>query len=75
MVGVIEGLREEMPEGVIAVVSHGDPIKTILAHYGGIPLDFLLRFEVSPASVSIVSVNDFGPRILCINNMDILPRF
>ena len=75
MVTTLEYLREEFPEGVIAVFSHGDPIKTALAYYGGMPLDFVLRMEISPASISIISVNDHGPRILCVNHTDGLPKF
>lgn len=68
VVGELEYLREQNGDAVIAIFSHGDPIKTAIAHYMGVPLDFLLRIEISPASVSIISVNDWGPRILCVNN-------
>lgn len=75
MVTTLEHLREELPDGVIAVFSHGDPIKTAVAYYAGMPLDFVLRMEISPASISIIAVNDHGPRILCVNHTEELPRF
>jgi probable phosphoglycerate mutase len=75
MVVEIERLREQFPHGIIAVVSHGDPIKAAIAHYMGIPLDFLLRFEVDPASVSVIAINDYGAKVLCINQTGQLPRF
>ncbi len=68
MVAEIEGLRQEFPDGTLALFSHGDPIKTALAHYAGFPLDWLLRFEISLASISVLDIRDHGPRILCINN-------
>ena len=54
-------------DGVFAIVSHGDPIKALIAHYGGIPLDMVLRFEISTASVSVIELNDYGASIRCIN--------
>jgi probable phosphoglycerate mutase len=68
MVGEMERLRQELPAGRFALVSHGDPIKSALFHYAGVPLDLILRFEISLASVSIVDIRDTGPRILCINH-------
>lgn len=74
MVGEIEALRGRYPGAVIALISHGDPIKTALAHYAGLPLDFIARLEVSPASVSVLSVEDWGPCVLGINLDETLPR-
>lgn len=68
MVAVLEELRQEIPDGRIGIVSHGDPIKSVICYYTGLPLDFMLRLEISPASVSILEVSPFSPRILCINN-------
>jgi len=75
MVAAIEKLRGEFPDDVIALFSHGDPIKTALCHYAGIPLDFVLRLEISLASVSALAINDGGPRILCINATRDFPLF
>ncbi len=67
MMRAIERLFREFPSGRLALVSHGDPIRTVIAHCLGLPLDFLMRFEISPASVSIVEINTWGPRVQCIN--------
>jgi len=75
MVTSIEKLRKEFPDKVIALFSHGDPIKTVIGHYAGIPLDFALRLHISLASVSVVAVHDYGPRIFCINNTGNFPFF
>ena len=42
-------------------------IKAILAHYLGVPLDLFQRIEISPASVSIVKVERYGPEVLLVN--------
>jgi len=68
MIDELEELRAAWPGETIAVVSHQDAIKAALAHYAGIPLDLFLRFEVQPASVSILQLSDRGPRIMCVNN-------
>lgn len=75
MVNETESLRQESPEGVMAIVSHADPIKCLLAHYAGIPLDFVLRLEISLTSVSVLSINDYGPRILSVNCLGKIPEF
>ena len=75
MIAQVEELRNRYPEGVVALVGHADPIKTVLAYYAGMPLDFLVRLEISLASVSIVSVRDQGARILCTNSLGAVPDF
>ncbi len=55
-------------DGHIAVMSHGDVIKAALMHYMGIPLDCILRFEISPASVSMVTVYDWGAHVTLVNH-------
>jgi probable phosphoglycerate mutase len=74
MVAALDDLRARFPNEVVAVVGHGDPIKSVIACYAGIPLDLMLRIEISPASISIVSIGDFGPNILCLNHTGELPR-
>lgn len=68
MVEEIETLRGNFPEGVIAVVSHGDPIKTVIAYYAGIPLDFWGRITIGTGSVSVLQIEDWGASVLCLNH-------
>jgi probable phosphoglycerate mutase len=68
MIATLERLRERHPDQTIAAVSHGDVIKSAIAHYTGIPLDLFHRIEISVASVSVVEVGDHGPHIFCVNN-------
>lgn len=64
----IERVRREMDDATVVMVSHGNPIKAALAHYAGIPLDFISRFEVDPASVSVLRIDDYGAEVGCINS-------
>jgi hypothetical protein len=34
------------------------------------PLDLLLRLDISPASISMVAMEQYGPRVLCVNNTE-----
>jgi probable phosphoglycerate mutase len=54
-------------EAAVVLVSHGDVIRSALLHYLGMPLDFWLRIEVSPASISTVEVRPWGPRVVRLN--------
>lgn len=66
----VERISRNHPGDSIVLVSHGDVIRAALAFYLGMPLDFLLRFEVSPASVSVVTLEAGNPRVLCINSTE-----
>jgi probable phosphomutase (TIGR03848 family) len=74
----LEAIGERHPRRSVVVVSHGDPIRLILAHYAGLHLDLFQRLEVAPASVSVVATGDHGPRVLRVNDRgtlsDLVPR-
>ena len=67
ILGLVDRLCAAYPEQMVALVSHGDVIKATLAHYLGVPLDLFQRIEISPASVSIVRVERYGPAVLLVN--------
>ena len=55
---VLAGLDRVLAEHAgrtVVVVSHVTPIKTLVAHAMGAPLDAVFRMELSPASISVVS--------------------
>ena len=59
---------EQLHSGsTVAVVTHGDVIRCALAHFSGIPIDLSLRLQIDAASVSIVELGEWGPRIGKIN--------
>ena len=51
----------------IALVSHGDVIKAVLAHVLGAGLDHMQRFDVDPASVSTLVHDGGGWRVVAVN--------
>lgn len=51
----------------VVVVSHADVLRATLCYFAGVPLDFLLRLDIAPASVSAVAIDDWGPRLLTVN--------
>jgi broad specificity phosphatase PhoE len=66
-VAKLEELR--LRHEVVAVVSHGDVIRGIVAHFLGLPLDFIHRLEIDPASITILQLEDWGPKLRLINGM------
>jgi probable phosphomutase (TIGR03848 family) len=67
MLRLVERVCSAHPDRAIALISHGDVIKATLAYYLGVPLDLFQRIEISPASVSIVRIERYGPEVLLIN--------
>ncbi len=55
------------PDSAVAIISHGDVIKAILALLLGVPLDLFQRIEISPASRSVVRIFPVDVRIEAIN--------
>jgi broad specificity phosphatase PhoE len=70
VIGLLARLAQHGASQNLVLVSHGDIIRAALAHYLGIPLDFILRFEVAPASVSALELGDQEPRILWVNRTE-----
>ncbi len=73
MLTAANAISTEHRDQVTAVFSHGDPIRSILMHYLGMPLDFIHRLEVRTASVSVVHLRDAGAQVFRINDTGELP--
>ena len=67
MMAGLEQVRADHPDQTVAVVSHGDPIKTALLYLLGLPIDAYDRFEVEPGSISTVALGDWGAKLLRLN--------
>lgn len=64
----VEALAQRHQGEQIALSSHGDVIKVIVAHYLGVPLDLAHRLDPAPASVSVIDVPAAGwPRLSVFN--------
>lgn len=67
MVRALSAIAARHASGSVAVFSHADAIKSALMHFLGIPLDFHLRLDIPPASVSRIEMSPDFARILGIN--------
>jgi broad specificity phosphatase PhoE len=63
----LERLAQDHDGESIVAVSHCDIIRGLVAHYLGLPLDNLLRFDIDPASVSRLVLGAWGARIVNLN--------
>jgi probable phosphomutase (TIGR03848 family) len=61
---------EHGPDAVWVAVSHGDPLKAVLADALGMHLDLFQRLHVDPGSVSVVHYAETHPYVLAINSHD-----
>ena len=67
-VAVLEDLRIRHPKDQVCIVSHGDVIRLVMAHYMGVHLDLFQRIQIGPASISVLGIGDSGPTILTLNS-------
>jgi probable phosphoglycerate mutase len=70
VLSLMESLCQRHSAMTVALVTHADVVRGALAHCLGMPLDLLLRLDISPASISMVAMEQYGPRVLCINNTE-----
>jgi probable phosphomutase (TIGR03848 family) len=74
-VWAIERLVAAHPNQLVAVFSHGDVIRTSLAHYMGTPLDLFQRILIGTASISGLAFHNSRPAVLFTNYSAALPTF
>ncbi|GIU98306.1 MAG: phosphoglycerate mutase [Actinomycetota bacterium] len=61
--------------GRVAVATHGDIARLLLAYVQAMPLDRFQRIVVDPASVSVVRLAAPEPKVLLVNDTGDLGRF
>ena len=66
-VHVIEWVRHTYPQGIVAVVSHGDVIRTALAHYLGMPFNEYRRLDLDNGAISVLELFDEWVRVKALN--------
>jgi probable phosphoglycerate mutase len=66
-VEAVEEIARRHPDEKVAIVTHSDIIRGLIAHYLGLPFDNVLRFDVDPASVSRLVIGGWGARIISVN--------
>jgi probable phosphoglycerate mutase len=73
VVRALDTIRLAHPGGAVAVVAHADVIKSLVAHYVGLPFDLFQRLEIATASVSVLSFGHLGARLLGLNLTGSIP--
>jgi len=68
LIGEIESIRAaHKPKDLVALVFHCDPIKLVLAHYIGLPLNSFQKLGVAPGSVSILMLRRSRTYLAALN--------
>ena len=70
MVSALGRLVARHPGSAVVAVSHADPIKAVVAHALGTPLDLFQRIAIAPASISAIVYRPHGPSVLTVNSVD-----
>jgi probable phosphoglycerate mutase len=70
LVLTLDEVATRYPRGRVAIVTHSDPIRMLLAHVCGAHLDLFQRMVVDTASVSVVAVGQGPPRLLLANDTE-----
>jgi broad specificity phosphatase PhoE len=70
IVRALDAGRARHPNQTIAFVTHADLIRLAVLHIAGSPIDFIHRFEILPASVSAVALDEDTGTLLYVNDCD-----
>lgn len=71
--GHVARLASERAGACIALVTHCDMIRGLVARCLGLDLDYLLRFEIAPASISRIEAGSWGARVISLNEQVCAP--
>ncbi len=55
------------PRDIVAIVFHADPIKLVISHYLGLPLDRFQRLGISTGSTSVLWVTEMSAHLMKMN--------
>lgn len=75
MVHAIDALVAQHPKQVVAVFSHADPIKSVVAHYLGMDLNQFNKIAIDTASTTVFFFGENGPVLFRLNDSAKLPSF
>jgi probable phosphomutase (TIGR03848 family) len=67
-VAELDAIAAAHPKATVAVVTHADVIKLLIAHLVGMHADHLQRLVVDPASVTVVALSDGLARLVKVND-------
>lgn len=63
----LHDLARRHREQAVVLVSHADIIKSAVCHVLGLPVDSCFRFDIDPASITIVVAGDWGTKLIRLN--------
>jgi broad specificity phosphatase PhoE len=63
----LEAIAADHKGESVACITHCDIIRGAVAHYLGLPLGHMLRFDIDPASVTRLALGSWGARIMTLN--------
>ena len=66
-VAATERIRESRPDETVVIVSHGDPLRSLVAHYVDLPLLSFRRLTIDNGSVSILRLTSQAPHLMSLN--------
>jgi probable phosphoglycerate mutase len=67
-VSEIARIAESHPRETVAVVSHAEVVRLVVAHLAGMHPDHLQRLVIDPASISVVALDGGMPRLVRMND-------
>lgn len=70
VVRTLEDTRARHPNQTVVFVTHGDLIRLATLHVAGAPIDFIHRFDVLPASITAVALEEHSAMLLYVNERD-----
>lgn len=68
VIGQLESWARRHAGESVALFSHCDVIRSAILHYLGGPVEFIMRLEIRPASISILHLSDSGPQLSLMND-------
>jgi probable phosphoglycerate mutase len=71
IVRALDDAHVKHPNATVAFVTHSDVIRLAVLHVAGAPIDFIHRFEIAPASITALALEDDSARLLYVNDLDV----
>lgn len=62
--------QSQRPDETLVIVSHGDVIRSALVYFLGMPIDLMLRVEITQGSITTLQIDRDGAKALKINWTD-----
>jgi probable phosphoglycerate mutase len=59
--------KHPKPQDIVAVVFHADPIKLVVSHFLGLPLDHFQRLSCDTGSLTALHISVSGANLLTLN--------